>query len=77
VGGEPVGQLLGREGLGVREVGCTQDRHEELGRGDLARERVGDRDGLPGEVDEAVLAGAMVTPEDEVEPPGEGVDAGF
>jgi hypothetical protein len=50
---------------------APRNRHEELGLRDLAGERVGDRDGLAGEVDERLLARPVVVAQDEVEPSGE------
>src|SRR5450756_620022 len=62
----------GLDPLGVRLVRRSEDRHEELGLPDLAGQRVGDRDGLAREVEEQLLAGAMILAQDDVEPPGPG-----
>ncbi len=67
VGGDPMGQLLGWQRLRVRVVAGTQDRHEQLGLPHLPGRRIGDRDGLAGEVDEQLLAGPVLLAHDEVE----------
>lgn len=54
----------------LRVVRRSQDRHEELGLPHLSCERIDDRDGLPGEVEEQLLAGAVVVAEDEVQASG-------
>ena len=56
--------------LRVRVVLRAQHRDEQLGLPDLAGVGVGDRDGLAREVDEHLLAGAVVLPQDEVQAPG-------
>lgn len=66
VGGDPVGQLLIRCRLGVCLAARAEDGHEELGLPDLAGRRIGDRDGLAGEVDEQPLAGAVLLAHDDV-----------
>lgn len=65
---------LAGQRLGVYVVGRSQDRHEELGLRHLSCERIDDRDRLAGEVEEQILAGAVVPPEDDLEPacPGGG-----
>jgi hypothetical protein len=70
VGGRPGRQRLGRHRLGVRVARRAQDRDEQLGRRDLARGPVDDRDRRAREVEEALLAGPVLAAQDHVEPPG-------
>jgi hypothetical protein len=66
---DPVGQLLGRQRLGIGVVRRPEDRHEELGLRHLAGGGIDDRDGLAGEVDEQLLARAVLLAHHEIEPP--------
>ena len=61
VAGHEVQELLGAKGLGVGVGGGTQAGHEQLRlEGDRVAVSVVDGDGGPGEVDEHLLAGAVV-----------------
>jgi hypothetical protein len=66
---DPVGQRLGGEGLGIRVARGAQDGHEQLRPPHLAGGGIDDGQGLAGEVDEELLAGAVLLAHDQVEPP--------
>ena len=68
VAGNPVGQRLGGEGLGIGVARRPQHGHEQLGRPDLAGGHVGDRQGHAREVHEELLAGPVLLAHDQVEP---------
>src|SRR5690606_13902251 len=67
VGGDPVRQRLRVGSLGVGVATGPQHGDEDLGRARFARGGVDDLDGLPGIVDEELLAGAMLLPHDEID----------
>jgi hypothetical protein len=67
VRGDPVRESLGGDGLGIGVVAGAEDRHEELGSGDLAARRVDDRKRVAREVEEELLPGAVLSAQDDVE----------
>jgi hypothetical protein len=67
VSGDPVQQLLRGQRLGVHVVAGTERGDEELGLRGHAADRVDDGDGAAGEVDEELLAGAMLLAHDHIQ----------
>jgi hypothetical protein len=63
IGPDPVGQLLGQAGFGVRLVISAPDGHEEGMKGHLAGFGMGDGEALAGEVHEQFLSDPVFLPE--------------
>ena len=70
VGADPVRQRLARQRFGVCVVARTQDRDEELGSRDFAGRPIDDRDRVAREVEEELLAGAVLLAQDDVKTVG-------
>jgi len=67
VGADPILQLLALGGFGVSIVAGPQDRHEDRSLALRATLRVVEGDGVPGVVDEELLAGLVLLPQHHVQ----------
>ena len=72
VAGDPVREPLGGEGLDVRGAACAEGGDEELGHALFPGDRVDPGDAVAGEVDEELLAAAVLL----AHPEGEGAGPG-